>query len=126
MRNSCLAVALLTTVAVVCGGYTTKYDNFDVDQVLHNDRLLKRYHECLVSDSDAACTVEGKELKSVIPDALQTDCSQCNEKQKAQAEKVISFLIHNKPDLWQSLQNKYDPDGSYRKRHDAELKKLSS
>ncbi|XP_049815934.1 ejaculatory bulb-specific protein 3-like [Schistocerca nitens] len=125
MESCVFPVVLLVALTFVCA-YNNKYDNFDVEQVLNNDRLLRRYHECLVSNSDVSCTAEGKQLKRTLPEALKTDCRQCSETQKTQAEKVIKFLIHKKPDLWKSLESKYDPSGTYRRRHDAELKRLSA
>lgn len=44
--------------------YTNKYDNIDVDQILNNDRLLKRYTDCLLDKPDARCPPEALELKS--------------------------------------------------------------
>lgn len=42
--------------------YTNKFDNIDVDQILHSDRLLNNYFKCLMGE--ASCTPEGNELKS--------------------------------------------------------------
>lgn len=48
-----------------------------------------------------------------MPDAIQTDCSKCSEKQKEGSEKIVHFLIDNKPEYWKPLQEKYDPNGNY-------------
>lgn len=48
-------------------------------------------------------------------DALQTDCNKCSDKQKEGADKMIQYLIDNKPEYWTPLQDKYDPNGNYRK-----------
>lgn len=42
--------------------YTTKYDNFDVDSVLNNQRLLRNYMKCILGEGQ--CTKEGTEVKS--------------------------------------------------------------
>lgn len=42
--------------------YTTKYDNIDLDEIIHNDRLLKNYVDCLLEKG--RCTPDGLELKS--------------------------------------------------------------
>ncbi len=59
----------------------------------------------------------------LLPDALQTECTKCTEKQKVGAEKVIKFLSEKKPEEWQRLLEKYDKDGSYRAKHSEEAKK---
>jgi hypothetical protein len=54
-----------------------------------------------------------------LPDALQTDCSKCSEKQKTGSTKVIHFLIDNKKEDWEKLEEKFDPTGAYRIKYKA-------
>ncbi|KAJ8925793.1 hypothetical protein NQ315_009643 [Exocentrus adspersus] len=116
-----MKVAVIVLVAAFCAlvyadsEYTTKYDNIDLDEILRNDRLLKAYYECL--EGTKTCTKDGLELKEILPDALKTGCSKCNDNQKRGAEKVIRFLIDNKSDWWKNLESIYDPSGSYRKKY---------
>lgn len=42
--------------------YTSKYDNINFDEILHSDRLLRNYVNCLLDKGP--CTPDGKELKS--------------------------------------------------------------
>jgi hypothetical protein len=57
-----------------------------------------------------------------LPDALETDCSKCSEKQKSVSTKVIHFLIDNKKEDWEKLEAKYDPSGAYRIKYEAQEK----
>ncbi|EFN75073.1 Ejaculatory bulb-specific protein 3 [Harpegnathos saltator] len=116
-------VCLLALVAVVYvsakpQGYTTKYDNIDVEQILHNDRLLQRYVDCMLDKVGVRCPPEAIELKKVLSDALDTECNKCNDRQKEVAKKAIRFLIDNKPDIWKELKAKYDPEGKYVKKYE--------
>jgi hypothetical protein len=61
-------------------------------------------------------------MAGTLPDALQTDCSKCSDKQKAGSTKVIHFLIDNKKEDWQKLEAKYDPSGDYRVKYESENK----
>ncbi|XP_073973296.1 ejaculatory bulb-specific protein 3-like [Rhodnius prolixus] len=118
-------VAFLTLLVVGCAWaastYTTKYDNIDLDEILNNPRVYKKYFDCLAYNTK--CTPDGKELREVLPDALKTGCSKCNEKQKAGAEKVIKFLLEKRRADFNILEEKYDPSGTYRKKYSAEAKK---
>jgi len=110
-------VVLLTIAFGLCVArpaedrYTTKYDGIDIDQILKSDRLFNNYYKCLLEQGK--CTPDGRELKRVLPDALKTHCSKCSEKQQAGTDKVIRFLIENKPEQWEVLQEKYDPEHVY-------------
>ncbi|XP_050315897.1 ejaculatory bulb-specific protein 3-like isoform X2 [Anthonomus grandis grandis] len=95
--------------------YTTKYDNIDINDVIHNERLLKNYVFCLLEKGP--CTPDGLELKKNMPDAIETDCSKCSEKQRQGSEIMMRFLIDNKPEYWNPLQDKYDPTGTYKQRY---------
>lgn len=101
--------------------YTTKYDSIDIDEILKSDRLFKNYYLCLMEKG--SCTAEGRELKKALPDALKTECSKCSEKQRDGTDKVLKFIIDNKPEEWKALQEKYDKEGVYLKKYRSEAEK---
>ncbi|XP_066586767.1 ejaculatory bulb-specific protein 3 [Prorops nasuta] len=112
-----MKVAIVVLVIVSCAfaqRYTTRYDNIDVDQILRSDRLLNNYVNCLLDAGN--CTPDGKELKKSLPDALASGCSKCSEKQKEGSEKVIRFLVNERPQVWDRLAKKYDPSGEYKQK----------
>ncbi|RZC41938.1 OS-D domain containing protein [Asbolus verrucosus] len=123
-----VAVFALAFFGVVCAvprpeeKYTIKYDNVDLQEILQSDRLTGNYADCLLDKKP--CTPDGGHLKSVLPDALKTNCAKCSDKQKIGAKTVINHLYKNKPDIWHQLEAKYDPEGKYRKEHEEELKAL--
>ncbi|XP_057656963.1 ejaculatory bulb-specific protein 3-like isoform X1 [Diorhabda carinulata] len=114
VMNLCLAGLTLAAVTEKAK-YTTKYDNVNLEEIVHNDRLLKNYVDCLLEKGK--CTPDGLELKRNMPDAIATDCSKCSEKQKEGSEYMMRFLIDNKPEYWNPLQEKYDPSGTYKQRY---------
>nr|AIX97069.1 chemosensory protein 1 [Dastarcus helophoroides] len=95
--------------------YTTKYDNIDLEEIVTNDRLLKNYVYCLLDKGP--CTSDGQELKRNMPDAIKTDCAKCSEKQRTGSEYIMKYLIDHKPEYWMPLEEKYDPEGSYKKKY---------
>nr|AGZ04913.1 chemosensory protein 3 [Sogatella furcifera] len=91
--------------------YPTKYDDYNPDDILKNDRLFNQYFICLTKKK--GCTTAGELLSAIIPDALATSCAKCSAKQKAIGEKVIRFLYFNKPDEFAEMSKIYDPEGKY-------------
>ncbi|XP_076302654.1 ejaculatory bulb-specific protein 3-like [Lasioglossum baleicum] len=116
MKICLVLFALFAIVCVTAENYTTKYDDVDVDRILQNNRILTNYIKCMLDEGP--CTNEGRELKKILPDALSTGCSKCNEKQKYTANKVINYLRTKKPKDWERLSAKYDSNGEYKKRFD--------
>ncbi|XP_046823971.1 ejaculatory bulb-specific protein 3-like [Vespa crabro] len=109
-----LIILALVTVVLGVEKYSTKYDDVDVDKILRNDRVLTNYIRCMLDEG--SCTAEGRELKKILPDALATDCTKCNERQKITAEKVINHLKTKRSKDWDRLITKYDPQGEYKQR----------
>lgn len=70
--------------------YDLKYDNVDVDEILKSERLLSNYIKCLMDEGP--CTENGRDLKDTLPDAIETDCSKCSEKQKEGSAKIMHFM----------------------------------
>nr|QGN03660.1 putative chemosensory protein 11 [Conopomorpha sinensis]WGJ79151.1 chemosensory protein 12 [Conopomorpha sinensis] len=91
--------------------YDTKYDDFDVTSLLGNERLLKSYGQCLLDKGP--CTAEGKFLREVIPDALETDCAKCSEKQQALIKKIILATKDKFPEDLEAIKKLYDPEHKY-------------
>ncbi|XP_063905819.1 ejaculatory bulb-specific protein 3-like [Zophobas morio] len=104
---------------VLCEQYTTKFDNINIDEILGSDRLLNNYFNCLLNKGP--CSPDGDELKKVLPDAIQTNCAKCSDKQKESVKKIIKFLVEKKPDMWKDLTGKYDPEGIYFEKYKSEL-----
>ncbi|XP_022834052.1 ejaculatory bulb-specific protein 3-like isoform X1 [Spodoptera litura] len=118
-----IIVLALCVVAVAwarpASTYTDKWDNINVDEILESQRLLKAYVDCLLDRG--RCTPDGKALKETLPDALEHECSKCTEKQKKSSDKVIRHLVNKRPDLWQELSGKYDPENIYQERYKTQL-----
>nr|AYP30832.1 CSP7 [Corythucha ciliata] len=119
MKGIVTLLLVAVSVAYAAELYTTKYDNIDVDRILSNDRILTQYIKCLMEEGN--CTNEGRELKKTLPDALKTGCVKCNEKQKAQTEKVLRHLSSKRPRDWTRLKAKYDPTGEFSKKYEDKL-----
>lgn len=54
--------------------YTSKYDNINLDEVLHNKRLLDAYVKCLISKGP--CTNDAAELKRKLKLSFELLCKE--------------------------------------------------
>lgn len=110
--KSILVLACLAVAAHAAGHYGAKYENFDVDTLIDNDRLLKSYVNCFLDKG--RCTSEGNDFKKALPEAIETTCGKCSEKQKLAVRKVIRAIQEKHPKQWDELVEKNDPTGKYR------------
>nr|AKI84385.1 CSP2 [Holotrichia parallela] len=122
--NKLLATFVIFAIIVVVAGeekYTTKYDNINIDEILNNKRLLRGYSNCLLEK--AACSPDGAELKKVLPDAIETNCEKCSERQRDASRTILRHLINKEPAIWNELEEKYDPQATYRRKYKEEAAK---
>nr|AKW47219.1 chemosensory protein 17 [Chrysoperla nipponensis] len=124
MKVFCFLILSLIAIVYAEDKYTTKYDNVNLEDILSSDRLLRNYVKCL--KGIGKCTPDGAELKRLLPEALETECAKCSEKQREGSHKVISHLINKKPQLWKELEEKYDPTGKFRVKYEKEYRSLQA
>ncbi|GLV39840.1 Ejaculatory bulb protein III [Carabus blaptoides fortunei] len=117
-------VAMVTAVPKPDDKYTTKYDHINIKEILDNDRLLGGYLKCL--KGAGSCTPDGAELKTHIPDALNTECSKCSQTQKDKAEEVLEFLYNKKKSDFDELAKIYDPTGAHKDQYARFEKKVAA
>nr|UYB94426.1 chemosensory protein 2 [Lytta caraganae] len=58
-------------------------------------------------------------FSDILPEALQTNCGRCSEKQKTAAYRSIKRLKKEYPKIWDQLSALWDPDGFYINRFEA-------
>ncbi|KFB39467.1 AGAP008055-PA-like protein [Anopheles sinensis] len=110
-----LVVMAVMVLGSMADNYVTKYDNINLEEIFNSSRLMNNYMNCL--KNVGPCTPDGKELKNNLPDALMSDCVKCSEKQRIGSDKVIKFIIANRPDDFATLEQLYDPTGEYRRKY---------
>ncbi|CAK1552215.1 unnamed protein product [Leptosia nina] len=88
--------------------YSSRYDDFDVTQLTENPRLMSSYIQCFMGTGK--CTPEGNDISKWIPEAVQSTCAKCTEKQKVLVAKVIKAMMEKHAEDWQKLRAKFDPD----------------
>ncbi|XP_014242935.1 ejaculatory bulb-specific protein 3 [Cimex lectularius] len=121
MKSATLLIWLLAC-ATSSTQYTTKYDNIDVEVIMKNQRLYRKYFDCLTDRG--RCTPDAKELKDSLPDALATGCSHCTERQRVGSEKVIKYLLDKRPADFAVLERIFDPKGLFKSKFEDEAKRL--
>lgn len=53
----------------------------------------------------------------VLPEALETNCEKCSEKDKENSAHVLKFLFNNEKEIFEELEKKYDPSGKFREQY---------
>ncbi|XP_055309376.1 ejaculatory bulb-specific protein 3-like [Sitodiplosis mosellana] len=112
MAKSTIVMVLL--LGVVCSSFaqqpiSPKFTPANIDAILSNDRVLTNYIKCLLGEQQ--CTRDGRSIKDLLPDIIQNNCSKCDNTQRMNSMKVINYVRTHRPQDWQKLIRKYDPQG---------------
>ncbi|XP_050352518.1 allergen Tha p 1-like [Nymphalis io] len=107
-----LATVFAAALALPADTYNPKYDSFNAEELVGNDRLLKSFVNCFLDKG--ACTPEGSDFKRVIPEALRTTCAKCTPKQRQLIRIVVHGIKNKMPKEWNELIQKEDPTGEFR------------
>nr|QEI46803.1 chemosensory protein 5 [Galleria mellonella] len=110
-RMFVLITLCLLGAAIAQEKYDSIDDNFDISEVLGNDRLLQAYSRCLLNKGP--CTPEIKKVKERIPEILETRCAKCTDKQKKMGKQLVQEVKKTHPEIWKEFVAKYDPNGKY-------------
>ncbi|XP_050311936.1 uncharacterized protein LOC126747393 [Anthonomus grandis grandis] len=113
----------LTGAAPAVQYYASKYDHIDVEAILNNRRMVNYYSACLLNKGP--CPPEGVDLKRILPEALQTNCSRCSEKQATVALRAIKRLRKEYPKIWSQLTEQWDPNDVFVRKFETSFGKKS-
>nr|ANA75019.1 putative chemosensory protein 1 [Ectropis obliqua] len=111
MKWTVLAVCALTVV-VSAQQYPNRYENFNTDAIIQNERILLAYYKCVMDKGP--CTKDGKNFKRVLPETLTTACARCSPKQKQVVRKMLLGIRAKSEPRFFELLDKYDPEQTNR------------
>ncbi|CAG4947434.1 unnamed protein product [Colias eurytheme] len=104
--------------------YSDRYNDFDIDGLIGNERLFKAYIQCF--GDKGKCTPEMGEFKALAPEAVNTSCAKCTDKQKVHVAKVMKTMMEKFPEDWEELRKKYDSEGKHENDFKAFVEKYSA
>ncbi|XP_049831592.1 ejaculatory bulb-specific protein 3-like [Schistocerca gregaria] len=111
------AKLVVVVVAALVAAASAQFGGTDPGGLLNDPAALTQIIQCLLANSDSGCSLQGRLLKSVLPQLLQSNCAQCSEAQRQDVANVLRHLVNERPEEWQRLAAKYDPAGTLRTQH---------
>ncbi|XP_046463724.1 ejaculatory bulb-specific protein 3-like [Daphnia pulex] len=104
MKSTVVVLVVLAALAATVSAQLA-LENVDVDNVLKNEKLVKRYIDCTLERG--RCEQNGRDLKVMIPRVLNEGCSGCTPKQVENSNRIIKFMKDNHPGDWAAIETKY-------------------
>nr|WBW64306.1 CSP1 [Frankliniella occidentalis] len=105
---ACLALSVLVLAEAVDKYEEGRFAHINVDEVLGNQRILGSFIKCFLDEGP--CTADSRDMKKLLPEVIDSKCERCTDNQKKMMAKAVKHVKDNRPDDWERLTNKYDPD----------------
>ncbi|XP_043274138.1 ejaculatory bulb-specific protein 3-like [Venturia canescens] len=77
----------------------------DISALLADQRVVHRGILCLLDSGP--CDAIGKQIKGLLPEAINNDCQRCNPRQRMNARKLTQFMRTNYANAWNSIVQRY-------------------
>ncbi|ODM97971.1 putative odorant-binding protein A10 [Orchesella cincta] len=95
-----------------------EFQNINIDNYLKNERAVRFQLKCVTGDGP--CDRIGKYLKQTIPEILENQCANCDDKEKERAGKLLTHIQDNFPEEWEKAVKKFqESNGGLVKPEDA-------
>nr|UXY92026.1 chemosensory protein [Spodoptera frugiperda] len=91
--------------------YDRRYDYYEIDTLIQNPRLLKKYLDCFLWRGP--CTPIGRVFRQILPEAVQTACKKCTQSQRRLARKTFDAFKGYFPEIHEELRKRLDPKNKY-------------
>ncbi|XP_075981780.1 ejaculatory bulb-specific protein 3-like isoform X1 [Anticarsia gemmatalis] len=91
--------------------YDRRYDYYDIDNLIQNRRLLKKYLDCFLAKGP--CTPIGRVFRQLLPEVVATACKRCSPSQRRLARKAFFAFRRFFPESYEELMAKLDPKNKY-------------
>nr|AJP61952.1 chemosensory protein [Phenacoccus solenopsis] len=99
-----IAFAIILSFSL-CKGEANAANNNDIDSLLADKNFVRRQIHCVLGK--ARCDKFGNNLKASIPKVISQNCQSCTPEEAANANKIVSFVKQNYPDVWKKVAQRY-------------------
>ncbi|CAG9795806.1 unnamed protein product [Diatraea saccharalis] len=107
----CCVLLTIPTIATQEKQYDRKYDLFDIETLVQNPRLLRKYMDCFLDQGP--CTPIGRVFKLALPEIIITRCGKCTPAQKSFARRTFDAFKRELPEQHAELKKLLDPNNKY-------------
>ncbi|XP_033227253.1 ejaculatory bulb-specific protein 3-like [Belonocnema kinseyi] len=114
-------VGILSVVGADEDVYPDTWIHIDVKPIIDNDRLFKKYTECIIADENKGCPKEALQLKRLLPEILETDCAKCTPAHIEKAREAATHVCNTRKSEFIAINRKIDPTGEIRKRFESKF-----
>ncbi|XP_014212415.1 putative odorant-binding protein A10 [Copidosoma floridanum] len=91
--------------------YPRSWLNVDIKPIVNNERLFRKYKECLLADKTNGCPRDVVEFKRILPEVLENTCSKCLPEHITKVKEALEYICQKRPADYDEVRNHRDPTG---------------
>ncbi|XP_015585244.1 ejaculatory bulb-specific protein 3 [Cephus cinctus] len=98
MRTQLLLVAVVVGVFALCQAQ-------DISLLLNDRNYVEKQINCVVGKG--SCDRIGQQIKVLLPEVLNNQCSRCSPQQAQNARKLVDFMKQRYPNEWRIILKRF-------------------
>ncbi|XP_008208395.1 putative odorant-binding protein A10 [Nasonia vitripennis] len=96
--------------------YPKAWLEIDFKPIVDNDRLFKKYKECLLADKLSGCPRDVTQFKKLIPEIIETECAKCLPEHIAKFKEGLEYICQKRRADYEEVRKIRDPSGALRRK----------
>ncbi|XP_058799832.1 uncharacterized protein LOC131669155 [Phymastichus coffea] len=104
--------------------YPVAWTEFDYKPIIDNDRLFKKYKDCIIAEHFYGCPRIVTEFKKLIPEIIESLCAKCLPIHIERFKEAACYIYHKRRADFDEVRRLRDPDGTIQARFEAKYGEL--
>nr|QGW50250.1 chemosensory protein 3 [Chouioia cunea] len=105
--------------------YPIAWTEVNTKTIIDNDRLFKKYKECLTNEHPVSCPRMVMEFKKLIPEMIDTLCAKCLPIHIEKFKEAVEYICHRRRAEYDQVRREKDPDGAIQKKFEEQFGKVN-
>ncbi|XP_058799833.1 uncharacterized protein LOC131669156 [Phymastichus coffea] len=104
--------------------YPIAWTEVNTKAIIDNDRLFKKYKECLTTEHPISCPRMVMEFKKLIPEMIDTLCAKCLPIHIEKFKEAVTYICHHRRADYDQVRREKDPDGAIQEKFEEKFGKV--
>ncbi|XP_058799834.1 putative odorant-binding protein A10 [Phymastichus coffea] len=105
--------------------YPISWTKVNYKPVIDNERLFRKYKQCLLVDKTTGCPRDVLQLKKIIPEVLETMCAKCLPVHIERFKEAVEYICKKRRADYDEVRKSKDPNGSLQTKFEDKFGKVN-
>nr|QGW50252.1 chemosensory protein 5 [Chouioia cunea] len=105
--------------------YPISWTKYNYKFIVDNERLFRKYKQCLLVDKTTGCAHDVLQLKKIIPEVLESMCAKCLPVHVERFKEIVEYVCKKRRADYDEVRKAKDPAGLLQKKFEDKFGKVN-